>query len=258
MKGGSVLERLRNAGDTQSIQRFRGLLAMAYAGLYYYIGLCLRYLGESQATPVYLGGNGSRFINWIDPDGSYSELSEINQLLSYVLASAGGFSTSQVRNTVVSKYPKQEAAGGLVVEETRLKGLDDTKPEAFAGIAMQFTTDIGNVAFAPEDEIVLPEACQKIESISITDFGEIGRFVEIFNEAIRSCGLRDIVSPIAAQDAASAMDEYAFDLENEVKQLLNNRRAIGDGSRQNYEPDPGFIVAHKALLRLLAKRWSKN
>lgn len=257
LKGGSVLERLRNAGDTQSIQRFRGLLAMAYAGLYYYIGLCLRYLGESQATPVYLGGNGSRFINWIDPDGSYSELSEINQLLSYVLASAGGFSTSQVRNTVVSKYPKQEAAGGLVVEETRLKGLDDTKPEAFAGIAMQFTTDIGTVAFAPEDEIVLPETCQKIESISITDFGEIGRFVETFNEAIRSCGLRDIVSPIAAQDAASAMDEYAFDLENEVKQLLNNRRAIGDGSRQNYEPDPGFVVAHKALLRLLAKQWSK-
>ena len=60
------------------------------------------------------------------------------------------------------------------------------------------------------------------------------------------------------QDAASAMEEYAFDLENEVKQLLNNRRAIGDGSRQNYEPDPGFVVAHKALLRLLAKQWSKS
>ena len=258
LKGGTVLDRLRNAGDTKSVQHFRGLLAMAYAGLYYYIGLCLRYLGEDQATPVYLGGNGSRFINWIDPDGSYSELSEINQLLSYVLSTAGGFSSNQVRNTVVSKFPKQEAAGGLVVEETRLKGLEDSKPEAFAGIAMEFQTDIGPVAFSPEDEIILPEACQRIDSISITDFTEVAKFVQTFNDAVRTCGLRDIVSPIPTQDATSAMDELAFDLENEVKQLLNNRRSIGDGSRQNYEPDPGFIVAHKALLRLLAKKWSKG
>jgi hypothetical protein len=258
LKGGTVLDRLRNAGGTASVQHFRGLLAMAYAGLYYYIGLCLRYLGEDKATPVYLGGNGSRFINWIDPDGSYSELSEINQLLSYVLSSAGGFSTNQVRNTVVSKFPKQEAAGGLVVEETRLKGLDDSKPEAFAGIAMEFQTDIGTVAFSPEDEIILPESCQSINSISITDFSEIANFVQTFNDAVRTCGLRDIVSPIQSQDAASVMQEISFDLENEVKQLLNNRRSIGDGSRQNYEPDPGFIVAHKALLRLLAKKWSKG
>jgi hypothetical protein len=258
LKGGTVLDRLRNAGNTDSIQTFRGLLALAYAGLYYYIGLVLRYLSQSKATPVYLGGNGSRFINWIDPDGKYSEASEINKLLGYVLASAGEYPTTQCRDTIVSQYPKQEAAGGLVVDHTQLKGLTGNTARPYAGISMKFNTDIGSITLKPGDEINLPEECQKITSIAIDDFTEIGNFIEIFNEAIRLGGLRDIVSPVPIKTGEDALKELAFDLDNEVKQLLNNRRAIGDGLRQNYEPDPGFIVAHKALLRVLAKRWAKS
>jgi hypothetical protein len=259
LKGGTVLERLRNASSTDSIQKFRGLLALSYAGLYYYIGLVLRYLNQDSATPVYLGGNGSRFINWIDPDGHYSETSEINQLLSYVLAKAGGFSTDEIRDTVVSKFPKQEAAGGLIVDETQLKGLTTSAPDAYAGIRMKFETDIGIIVFNPQDEIELPEECQDIKSISIEDFTEIGNFLEVFNEAIRSCGIRDIVSPISTVSGKIALDEISFDLGNQVKKLLNSRRrSTTGGARQNYEPDPGFIVAHKALLRVLAKKWSKS
>jgi len=258
INSGTVLERLRNASNTDSIQKFRGLLAFSYAGLYYYIGLVLRYLNQDGATPVYLGGNGSRFINWIDPDGQYSESSEVNKLLAYILAKAGGFSTDDRRDTIISKNPKQEAAGGLIVDETQLKGLTTSTPEAFAGIEMRFETDIGPVTFKPEDELVLPEECQEIKSIAIEDFSEIGNFIEIFNEAIRACVIRDIVSPIAAKSGNEALKEISFDLGNEVKQLLNNRRSTGGGSRQNYEPDPGFIVAHKALLRVLAKQWAKN
>ena len=258
LKGSTVLERLRNASNTDSIQKFRGLLALSYAGLYYYIGLVLRYLNQNGATPVYLGGNGSRFINWIDPDGQYSESSEINQLLAYILAKAGGFSTDDRRDTIVSKNPKQEAAGGLIVDKTQLKGLSTSTPEAYAGIGMKFETDIGLITFKPEDELVLPDECQEIKSITIEDFSEVGNFIEVFNEAIRACGIRDIVTPIAAKSGIEALKEISFDLGNEVKQLLNNRRSTGGGSRQNYEPDPGFIIAHKGLLRVLAKRWAKS
>ena len=258
LKGGTVLERLRNARNTDSIQKFRGLLALSYAGLYYYIGLVLRYLNQDGATPVYLGGNGSRFINWIDPDGKYSESSEVNQLLAYILAKAGGFPTNVRRDTIVSKNPKEEAAGGLIVDETKLKGLSTSRPEAFAGIGMIFKTDIGPISFKPEDELVLPEECQEIKSIAIEDFSEIGNLIEVFNEAIRACGIRDIVTPIAARSGTEALMEISFDLGNEVKQLLNSRLSLGGESRQNYEPDPGFIVAHKGLLRVLAKKWAKN
>jgi hypothetical protein len=269
LKGDSVLERLRNAGQTDVTLKFRGLLALAYAGLYYYIGLVLRYLNQAEATPVYLGGNGSRFINWIDPDGQYSESSDINKLLSYVLAKAGGFATDVRRDTTVSKDPKQEAAGGLVVDQTRLKGLSSSTPEAYAGIDMTFETDIGTLSFKPEDALILPEQCQEIRSISISDFSEIGSFIEVFNEAIRVTGIKDITSPIAVKNGKAELESLTFDLTNEVKALLNSRKSKGPGSgqsykevanvisRQNYEPDPGFVVAHKALLSVLAKQWAK-
>ena len=258
LNGASVLERLRNAGNTKTIQQFRGLLAVAYAGLYYYIGMVIKFLGQPDATPVYLGGNGSRFINWIDPDGQYSSSSEVNQLLSFILSKGGSFSTLQLRDTVLSQHPKQEAAGGLIVDETRLKGLTQSKPEAFAGINMEFETDIGTVTFGPSDEIILPENCQEIRSISINDLGEVGSFIDTFNEAIRSCGIKDITSPFPYKSGEEALEAIKFDLANEVKQLLNSKRSIGGGSRQNYEPDPGFIVAHKALLRVLARQWEKQ
>lgn len=258
LKGGTVLERLRNAGNTDTIQQFRGLLAIAYGGLYYYIGLVLRYLNQVEATPVYLGGNGSRFINWIDPDGQYSSTSEINNLLAYILAKAGGFSTDDRRDTLLSKNPKQEAAGGLVVERTRLHFSSTARPEAYAGIGMKFETDIGSIYFKPEDLVSLPIECQEIRSIIIDDYTEIGNFIEIFNEAIRVRGIRDIVSPIASKTGADALKTIAFDLGNEVKQLINNRRSSGGTASQYYEPDPGFIVAHKALLRVLAKQWAKS
>jgi len=258
LKGSSVLERIRNSEKTDSIQRFRGLLAFAYGGLYYYIGLVLRYLKQQEATPVYLGGNGSRFINWIEPDGQYSESSDINKVLSFILSAAGQYDTQRRRDTVLSKNPKQEAAGGLIVDSTRLKGLSASTPEAYAGINMKFGTDIGTITFRPEDELKLPEECQQILSIEIDDFSEIGNFIEAFNQALRACGSRDIISPIPAKTAGEALESIKFELENEVKQLLNNRRSTGDGSRQSYEPDPGFVVAHKALLRVLAKQWSKS
>jgi hypothetical protein len=257
LKGGTVLELRRNANETDSIQKFRGLLALSYAGLYYYIGLVLRYLNQDAATPVYLGGNGSRFINWIDPDGQYSQSSEVNQLLAYILAKAGGFPTDDRRDTIVSKYPKEEAAGGLIVDETKLKGLSSTTSEAYAGVTMKFETDIGPITFKAQDELVLPEDCQEIKSIAIQDFSEIGNFIEVFNEAIRACGIRNIVTPIFSKSGKDALKEISFDLGNEVKQLLNSRRSTAGGARQNYEPEPGFIVAHKGLLRVLAKQWAK-
>jgi len=258
LEGGTVLERLRNAGNTRNIQKFRGLLALSYAGLYYYIGLVLRYLNQESSTPVCIGGNGSRFINWIDPDGKYSTSSEINKLLGYILAKAGGFSTVDRRDTVLSKHPKEEAAGGLIVDKTQLKGLSRSSPAAFAGIDMKFETDIGPIIFKAQDELILPQECQEIKSIAIEDLSEIANFMEVFNEAIRVCGIQDIVTPISARSGTEALNDISFDLGNEIKQILNSRFTKKGGSSQNYEPDPGFIVAHKGLLRVLAKQWAKN
>jgi hypothetical protein len=258
LNGASVLERIRNDGQANQISRFRGLLAFAYAGIYFYVGLVLSYLQQEEATPVYLGGNGSRFINWIDPDGQYGDASEINKLLGYVLAKAGKFSVSQLRSTVLSKHPKEEAAGGLVIERTKLKGITSTNPEAFAGINMEFITDIGSIKFQPNQEIVWPQDFKNIHEIRISDFTETSNFITTFNESIRACRLQTIISPIEDSQDEQAIESIEFDLRNQVKQLLNQKIATNGGSRISYEPDPGFIVAHKALLQVLAKKWSKE
>jgi hypothetical protein len=258
VNGASVLEKLRNADQTNIIYRFRGLLAFAYAGIYFYIGLVLSYLQQEEAAPVYLGGNGSRFVNWIDPDSMFGDASEINQLLSYILAKAGNFSVKQLRGTVLSKHPKEEAAGGLVIEKTKLTGLSSTNPEAFAGIGMEFITDIGQIRFNADQELVWPADFKTIQEIRIPDFSEISRFVSTFNEGIRYCGLQTMISPLEDTTAGQALAPIEFELRNQVKQLLNQKVAINGGSRLNYEPDPGFIVAHKALLQVLAKKWAKE
>ena len=258
LKGSLVLEQLR-IGNSSIIKEFRSLLVLSYAGLYYYIGLVLRYLNQSEATPVYLGGNGSRFINWCVPDGQYSESSEVNRLLAYVLNKAGGFSTEIRRDTVLSKNPKQEAAGGLIVDDTSLIGISESTPEAFAGIGMKFDTDIGIISFDPQDLLILPKTCETIKSISIDDFTEIHTFIDVFNEAIRECNIRGInTCPIGTKPGNISPKNLNFDLKNEVITLLNFNQTKEGLSRQDYQPDPGFIVSHKGLLRVLAKKWGKS
>ena len=124
---------------------------------------------------------------------------------------------------------------------------------------MVFECDTGTIRLTADQQIKLPEQVQLIKRIAIDDFTEIGNFLDVFNEGIRTSGIRDI-KPLKGLGITSdnILNDIKFDLTNEVKQMLNSKRAIGEGLSQNYEPDPGFIVAHKALLRILSKQWSKN
>jgi hypothetical protein len=258
LKGDLILERIRNGENTKLLKRFRGMLALAYAGIYYYIGLVLSYLGEKEATPVYLGGNGSRFVNWIDPDGTFRDASEINQLLGYILTKAGSFPPGQQQYTVLSQHPKEEVAGGLVIENTKLTGLTLTNPEAFAGIGMEFITDTGSIKFNPGQEISLNSDVTTIKDIRIPDFSEMSKFMAAFNEGIRIHKLQTIESPLQATDSKKILDFIASDLRNQVKHLLNKKLQNAAGSTLAYEPEPGFIVVHKALLHVLAKKWARE
>ena len=65
-------------------QDFHGLIrltAIGAAGLYYYVGIMLKVLHQEgkykrdEITPVYIGGNGSRFLNWLAEGGKFSNKS---------------------------------------------------------------------------------------------------------------------------------------------------------------------------------------
>ncbi|MEM9273526.1 MAG: TIR domain-containing protein, partial [Cyanobacteria bacterium P01_F01_bin.143] len=77
------------------------LMTIGIAGVYYYVGILLKvlYLEEKykqdRITPVYIGGNASRFLNWLDDRGKFDENSEINELFSRMLSKASGFEDTE-------------------------------------------------------------------------------------------------------------------------------------------------------------------
>ena len=114
--------------DEPDVQGLIRLTAIGTAGLYYYVGILLKVLHQEgkytreEITPIYIGGNGSRFLNWLAEGGQFNKDSEVNLLLSRMLSQGSEFEDTEVI-TRLSEVPKDEVACGLVLNETKLKGL---------------------------------------------------------------------------------------------------------------------------------------
>ena len=107
------------------------LMTIGIAGLYYYVGILLKVLHsevlideegnvvkdkegnivslykKGKITPVYIGGNASRFLKWLDARGKFDRNSEINLLFSRMLSKASSFKDTQ-ETTFLSWNPKDE------------------------------------------------------------------------------------------------------------------------------------------------------
>ena len=92
-----------------------------------------------EITPVYIGGNGSRLLNWLAERGKFLPSSEVSDLLSQMLTKGSGFEDRILEKTRLSQRPKDEVACGLVLGRTRLTGLGKkTKDPLIAG-AVSYT-----------------------------------------------------------------------------------------------------------------------
>ena len=69
------------------LQQFLSLLGVSFGGLYYYLGKVQKVLREegtmtrNTPTPVYLGGNGGRLINWIDASSNFQKGGDPDRLM---------------------------------------------------------------------------------------------------------------------------------------------------------------------------------
>ena len=115
--------------EDEEFQGLVQLMTLGFAGLYYYIGILLKILYQEgkyqrgQITPVYLGGKAADFINWLNTTGRLYQASEINYLLSRMLSVGSGFDDTE-EITYLSKKLQDEVACGLLLNNTKLKGLD--------------------------------------------------------------------------------------------------------------------------------------
>ena len=130
-----VKNRASQRRDTE-FQGLTRLMAIGIAGLYYYVGILLRVLKKEtkyqrdEITPVYLGGDASRFVDWLDPAGTWIDeegqlkrWAEINDLFSRMLSKGSGLDETKESVTTLSKKRQDEIACGLVLNQTKLKGL---------------------------------------------------------------------------------------------------------------------------------------
>jgi hypothetical protein len=236
-------------------ENFQGLLrltAIGTAGLYYYVGMILRALHEDgiysdEITPVYIGGNGSRFLNWLAERGRFDRNSQINLLLSRMLSKGSGFEDTK-EFTRLSLNPKDEVACGLVIEDTKLKGLDkntDNSPIA------------GEKCLVNDQEIAWQDRLSFTEDV--TDFKvdtltELPRFLYEFNLAIKQLKIEGL-KPLKNYELSPNPEDNNELWRNTTKELKSSLLKI-KGNSENIRVEPPFILALKTLLKILGKEWA--
>jgi hypothetical protein len=251
---------LRNRRDSfEDDPEFQGLvqlMALGIAGLYYYVGLLLKTLHEEgkysdpEITPVYVGGNGCRLLNWLATGGEFDPREEANDLFSDMLSLASGFENTKVA-THLSSSPKDEVACGLVIGEQKgnqLKGLDRKSADnVIAGEACE----INGVSTPWNSRLDFKD---QINSFKITPLEQLPRFLKSFHDALETLDIDDIqpFEGYVSSEDTSQNRELWRDTERTLSAMLLKIRGNGEDVR----PEPTFILALKALIETLGQRWA--
>ncbi|MEG3436430.1 hypothetical protein V0288_04800 [Pannus brasiliensis CCIBt3594] len=236
---------------------FQGLLrlmAIGTAGLYYYVGILLQVLyarekySRNEITPVYIGGNGSRLLNWLAVGGRFDRHAEVNELFSRMMSEASGFpDTNEI--SYISERPKDEVACGLVLDRTPLGGLTSKKPEP---------------VIAGEDCVVNGQPIEwkdylelegDIKGFDIPRLTEIPQFLNEFNSAVKELDIQGL-KPLPAFKNGELESSYKDRLWREVQKELRTNLIQIRGDSENIRIEPPFILGLKALLRVLGKEWA--
>lgn len=206
-------------------QKLITLMSIGLSGLYFYIGQILAVLHHEgkytlkEITPVYIGGIGSRLLNWLSEGGEFDRNSEINSLLSRMMSISSGFPDTE-EITRMSQNPQDEVACGLVLQDQKLQELD-----------INLNT---------------------IDKYEITNLTQLQLFFDTFHDSLDDLRIEDIKA-IEGYNFNKPEYEYNQKLwratERELRNLLNSQK----GDIENIQPEPHFIVELKALVRVLYK-----
>lgn len=246
---------------SDEFQALTTLISIGFAGLYYYVGFILRALYEEKAypaqliTPVYLAGNGSRFLHWVVPNGFFDDDATMNQFLSRMLSCGSGFEDTNVK-TKLSQDPKSEVACGLVQTKSKLKGLEKPESLLIAGEIYSFGREsrqaTARVQFDPEID--------DIDDFDIPNLEQLPQFLYDFHVALKdfpACpplqGYR-LSSKIEAN--AELWRDVKRKLDKSLLDLKKNKQEQKKRTGSEVRIEPPFILALKALLSVLAGKWS--
>ncbi|PSB04292.1 hypothetical protein C7B64_04800 [Merismopedia glauca CCAP 1448/3] len=250
------LEKIVFLQDDVEFQGLIRLVAIGTAGLYYYLGIILKTLHQERKyqhqkiTSVYVGGYNSSVLNWLDERGKFDRNSEINQLFSRMLSKGSGFeNTDEI--TRLSSNPGDEIACGLVLTNTKLRmATTIAKDPLIAGenceLNGQNITSQGRLEF--DGEIKDFRISRELEHLK--------RFLYEFNLGLRELDMEGIKPMSGFRPGTGLESSYDSQLWRNTLRELDNTLLKIKGDSENIRVEPPFILALKALLRVLGKEWA--
>ena len=207
-----------------------------------------------EITPVYIGGNGSRLLNWLAERGKFLPSSEVSDLLSQMLTKGSGFEDRILEKTRLSQRPKDEVACGLVLGRTRLTGLGKkTKDPLIAGEDCEIN---GN----PIDWSERLEFEGNIRELKIPHLVQLRTFLDDFHVSLKELEIEEILPlqdyELGNEPGAEPESTYNQTLWRNTQRELTNVLLNMKGETDDIRVEPPFIMGLKALLHVLAKEWA--
>jgi hypothetical protein len=242
--------------EDSDLQDIVGLSALGISGLYYYVGLLLKALNleakytTELITPVYIGGNGSRILNWLAPGGRFDELCDANRLFSCMLSKASGFEDTK-EDTLLSSQPKAEVACGLVLDQlnTKLRGLEQEDDDVIPGedCSVKEQDENGQENERKIDWTSRLRLRGEVQGFEVANLMNLRNFVEEYHKAIQDLRIRSIKPLPRYRD-----EEWRKKLWKETEKGLQADCINIRGDANYIRLEPPFIIGLKSMLRFLA------
>lgn len=239
----------------EEFQSLIQLTSLGIGGLYYYVGILLKTLHQegrykrAEITPVYLGGNGSRLMNWLDGTGKFASHSEINDLMSLVLSYGSDFENAEVP-TRMSKNPKDEVACGLVLKLTKLTGLGKREKDP---VISGEVCKVNGKTVQPDERLSIKE---DVSSFEIPKIDQLIKFVYHYHMALDELeidGIHPLKNYTRSLDPGDNKKLWSG-TERALSQLLSD--GSYSGKVREIRVEPPFVLCLKAMLIYLGKEWS--
>lgn len=237
----------------QPLQQFLSLISISFGGLYHYLGQVHQVLrqegklSKTSPTPVYLGGNGGRLINWIDASSSFQRGGDPDRLMELLQVKAAGCEQGNGSTTMSDAY-KDETACGLISSGVNLTGNFDPSSDFMVSGA---SLSINDLVFRAGERVELPHTMETITSYSLPDLNDIKQFAEHYDNSIAELRIRSLLPIRQLCD----IDTLWGEVETEVRALCLAK--VGQEA-SDLEPEPGFILGLRALSNTLGRLWAER
>ena len=252
---------IHRAEQDKQMLGFVSLMAVSFGGIYHYLGLVLKALAKEgllhkQApVPVYLGGNGARFINWLDECGAFSAGCDADNLMEELQRRSSGFVNCRqgTAKTTLSNAFKDETACGLISNGVNLKGNFDPRMDyVISGEELV----INGKAYGALDRIALSDKTNAgdintVLSYELGSLTELRQFVSNYDDSLHSARIDSLLPIRSLISLESLWDEVEIQVRAICLERLNQE--ISD-----LEPEPGFVIGLQALINVLTRQWAER